>query len=85
MIKTVATIPGINAPPSWPSSVLMAMPSMAMDCAAAIDIKRGLRPSRSIKNTDAAVANMKSTAFPVARTRDASSGKPTLLCKTRGR
>ena len=58
MMKMVATIPGISAPPSWPISVLMEMPTMAIDWAAAMDIRSGLRPSRSIKKTQAAVANM---------------------------
>ena len=55
----VATTPGIRAPPSsWPISVLMDMPIMAMDWAAAMDIRSGRRPSRSMKKTQAAVANM---------------------------
>ena len=85
MMKMVATIPGISALPSWPISVLMEMPTMAMDWAAAMDIRSGLRPRRSMKKTQAPVANMKSTATPVDKRREASSGRPTLLWRTSGK
>ena len=82
----MATRPGISfAPSSPPISVLMAMPRKARAWAAAMDMSRGRRPSFSMKRREAAVANMKQMAFPVARRHDASFDNPTLLCRTRGR
>ena len=63
----------------------MAMPRNEIDMAAAIDISRGRRPRRSMKKSEPAVANMKSTAMAVERIWDGSSGSPTLLWRTRGR
>lgn len=50
-----------------------------MAIAAAIDMSSGRRPRRSMKKSEAAVANMYRTAMPVDRMCDASSGSPTLL------
>ena len=63
----------------------MAMPRNETAMAAAMDISRGRRPSRSMKKSEAAVANMYSTAMQVDRMWEGSSGRPTLLCRTRGR
>ena len=57
-MNTVATMPGMWWPLSWLISVLMAMPRNEMAMAAAIDISRGRRPRRSMKKSEAAVANM---------------------------